>query len=502
MENNNFENKINSNQENEETANVSEEEIKGETAAKTEETASDENSETVTQPEKITVYEEPVYIHEEPEPSYYDTEAAAIFVDNDNPYANKNQPQKNGIAKFVVKAVAIIAIALVAGIVFGTTSALTSKIVSSQFKITTTETLMSKSSGGAVDESDVATIAENCMPSIVTITNMSVSNVVTLFGAYQQESQSSGSGIVIGKNDTELLIVTNHHVIANSTELNVIFSYDEHLKEESEGQTNVFAAQVKGYNADKDLAVIAVKLSDVSADTMNKIAIATIGDSSQMRPGDRVVAIGNALGYGQSVTTGIISAVDRELATEGENSQEVKNKFIQTDAAINPGNSGGALLNMRGELIGINSVKIAASGVEGMGYAIPITDVEEIIGELMVKETREIVEDENNRGYLGISGRDVSSSVSEMYGIPAGVYVESVEEGLAADKAGIKHGYIITKFDGTTVSTIAQLQDRLKYYRGGEKVNITVKIMGEGEYLEKELEITLSSKKDSKANEE
>ena len=496
MENNNFKNEFNENNEQEETFAQN----AGETADERYNT-SDYDAEQTANETEINTAEVTEEIRDENTQSEFEHYITDDIFRQEDIFAKAEEKKRK--KKAAKRAVSVVAIALAAGIVFGGASALTNKFVASRFKFNTTETIMSKSSGKVTSDSDIATIAASCMPSIVTITNMSVANVVTLFGTYAQESQSSGSGIVIGKNDTVLLIVTNLHVIAISKELKVIFSHNEQESnaESADGKKETsFSAQVKGYNIDKDLAVISIKLSDIPEEEMSKISIATVGDSSQMRPGDGVVAIGNALGYGQSVTTGIISAVDRELATEGENAQPVKNKFIQTDAAINPGNSGGALLNMRGELIGINSVKIAASGVEGMGYAIPITDVEEIIGELMIQQTRELVEDEAVRGYLGISGRDVSSSVSQMYGIPAGVYVESVEEGLSADKAGIKPGYIITKFDNTTVSTIAQLQDKLKYYKSGEKTTITVKIMGEGEYVEKVLDITLSSRKNSKAD--
>jgi len=232
----------------------------------------------------------------------------------------------------------------------------------------------------------VTAIANNCLPSVVSITNRGVTEVRTMFGTYQQDAESSGSGIIIGENETELLIVTNYHVVSGSSELSVVFSYDEDSDDPS-----LVSARVKGYEADKDLAVIAVSLDDITDEMRSKIKIATIGDSSNMVLGQEVVAIGNALGYGQSVTTGIISALGRNVTVSDDNGGSITNKLIQTDAAINPGNSGGALLNMNGELIGINSVKVSSSSVEGMGYAIPISDVQSIIEELMLKETRDVV---------------------------------------------------------------------------------------------------------------
>jgi len=402
----------------------------------------------------------------------------------------------------------VVALSLVAGILFGSafgfSNAFVRKLVTSKISIGTTNVTLNKAndSDEAVKTSDISVIAQECMPAVVAITNRSVSDVMTFFGKYEQESTSSGSGIIIGKNDTELLIVTNYHVVANSKELSVLFSPVESRLEMQSGKTGSYevddndipAAIVKGYDASKDLAVIAVKLEDITTELLSQIKVATIGDSSSLKPGDQVVAIGNALGYGQSVTTGIISAVNRNITMESaDGSGVVTNTFIQTDAAINQGNSGGALLDMAGNVVGINSVKIATTGVEGMGYAIPISDVESIIDELMVRQTRTIV-DEDKQGFLGISGYDVSSSASQMYGIPVGVFVESAMEGLAADKAGIKKGYIITKFDSYQVTNIAQLQERLQYYKEGEKVSVTVKIPAGTEYKEKEIEVTLSNR--------
>lgn len=345
-------------------------------------------------------------------------------------------------------------------------------------------------------------IAEICMPSIVSITNKGVTEVMTFFGPYAQESTSSGSGIIVGQNESEILIVTNYHVVAGSQELSVIFSDEEVKFDETASERNhveeedILEARVKGYDSDKDLAVISIKTSDVTKERLDKIKIATIGDSSKVKLGEQVVAIGNALGYGQSVTTGIVSATNRAVTLENQTGYgTVTNRFIQTDAAINPGNSGGALLNMRGELIGINSVKIASGNVEGIGYAIPISDVESIIGELMNREIREEVKEEN-QGYMGITGENVNESASNAYGMPVGVFVSSVEENSAAEKAGIKKGYIITHFDSNKVTSIQELQEFLRYYSGGETKTVTVQVPNDGGYDEKELEITLGYRKD------
>ena len=334
---------------------------------------------------------------------------------------------------------------------------------------------------------DVTTIAENCMPSVVSITNKGVQEIRSWFGTYQQETSGSGSGIIIGENSTELLIVTNYHVVADSTELSVYFSFDE-----KEDEKNVVSAKIKGYDSQKDLAVIAVKLSDIPTETKGKISIATVGNSSQLKVGEQVVAIGNALGYGQSVTTGIVSALDREVTVSGNNGETITNKLIQTDAAINPGNSGGALINMRGEVIGINSVKLASQEVEGMGYAIPITAVEEIIGDLMNKEIREKVSAEK-AGYLGVEIIGVTSDVAQMYDLPIGVYVKNVVESSAAEKAGIKAGDVIVKLDGSSIASDTELIEALGYYEAGETVEVVVKTRESG-YQEQTFEVVLGSR--------
>ena len=441
-------------------------------------------------------------------------EAESIIYDM--PYEEiKNDAADKKKSSKEKKIAAVVGCALIFGIVAGAVMALTnvtvSKFANSRIKIASTQGVLTRGDSADTD-SAIADITEQCMPSIVSITNKSVTEISTFFGRFAQENVSSGSGIIIGKNDSELLIVTNYHVIADSQELSVIFSDSSTVGMSSSdtvtgenssgvnkasGDADVLKAQVKGYDSDKDLAVISIKLDDISADLMSRIKIAAIGDSSKLRPGERVIAIGNALGYGKSVTTGIVSATNREVTLDSQTTagKTVTNKFIQTDAAINSGNSGGALLNMNGELIGINSVKIVSSGVEGMGYAIPISDVESIIDELMIRETREVVE-EDKQGFLGITFEDVSSEIAEAYGMPVGVFVKSVTKGSAAEKAGIQKGYIITKFDNYSVNSGAELQNRLTYYKAGETKTITVQVHGADGYEEKELTITLDSRKD------
>ena len=335
------------------------------------------------------------------------------------------------------------------------------------------------SSKGSLDVSDVA---ESVMPSIVSITNKSVQEVRSFFGGgiHQYESVSAGSGIIIGENDDELLLVTNNHVVEGAKEISVGFIDDE-----------VYEAVIKGTDPENDLAVIAVKLSDIKDSTMDKIVIATMGDSDALEIGEQVVAIGNALGYGQSVTTGIVSALDREVEIDN-----LTSKLIQTDAAINPGNSGGALLNMRGEVIGINSAKFASAQVEGMGYAIPISTATPIIEELMNRRTREVV-DKKDASYLGISGVSVTNEVSKTYNIPTGVYISEVEKNGPADKGGIKEGDVIKKFDGVTVSSINDIKEQLNYYKAGEKIKILVKRPDGSEYKDVTVEVTLGKRSES-----
>jgi len=338
---------------------------------------------------------------------------------------------------------------------------------------TQTATTIAATTEGAMT---VSQIAQNCMPSIVSITNKSVSEVRSMFGTREYESTSCGSGIIIGQNDTELLIASNNHVVENASALSVCFGDSEEA---------VYEAHTKGTDADNDLAILSVKLSDIDAEVLKTIKVATIGSSDSLEVGEQVIAIGNALGYGQSVTTGIVSAVDREV-----NIDDLATHLIQTDAAINPGNSGGALLNMKGELIGINSAKFASAEVEGMGYAIPIDTAEPILEDLMTRETRDKLEVADS-GYLGISCQNVDAEVSEMYGIPEGVYVLSAEEGSAAQKAGIQKGDIITKFDGLSIDSIEDLQNTLLYYAAGEVVEVTIQRSNNGEYVEQNVTVIL-----------
>lgn len=365
------------------------------------------------------------------------------------------------------------------------------------------KTTVSGGSGSNTGSLDVSDIAAAAMPSIVSITNKSVQEVQNYFsqfgyGGYPQtqETESQGSGIIIGKNDTELLIVTNNHVVENADTLSACFI-----------DNNVLEAKVKGTDADNDLAVIAVPLDSISDETMSAIAVANIDDSDSLKVGEQVVAIGNALGYGQSVTTGIASAVNRTLSsssseTDADTDNSGAATYIQTDAAINPGNSGGALLNMNGEVIGINSAKLASTEVEGMGYAIPMSRASDIIENLMNKTTREKVT-EGEQGSLGIKGADVTSEAEEIYGLPKGVYISDITSGSAAEKAGITPGSVLTKFDGESITAISQLQNLLQYYKAGETVEVTLQVPGQNNsYEEKTVSITLGSSTDTQNSQE
>jgi len=327
---------------------------------------------------------------------------------------------------------------------------------------------------------DVSPIAESAMPSVVAIKGTTSVETYSWFGEGQTyDTPSSGSGIIIGKNDTELLVVTNNHVVEDTKDLSVVFIDNEEVK-----------ASVKGRDSENDIAIIAVKLEDIKSETLEKIAVARMGDSDELKVGQGVVAIGNALGYGQSVTVGYVSAIDREVTTKDSS---IKN-LLQTDAAINPGNSGGALLNMSGEVIGINTAKYASTEVEGMGYAIPISKVKDIISELSSKETRSDKVDENNQGYLGIQGKNIGEDVAQAYDMPRGIYVyKIVENSLAAD-SDLREKDIITKVDSQSVRNMEELKDILSYYKSGEKVKLTVQRLKDSEYEEKEIEITLSDR--------
>lgn len=329
---------------------------------------------------------------------------------------------------------------------------------------------------------DVADIVENVIPSIVSITNMGQQEMgMDFFGrSYMQDTESAGSGIIISQTEQEIYIATNNHVVANSNQLTVNFTDDQSV-----------TAEIKGTDPSTDLAVISVAIKDIPEETMEKIKVATLGNSENIRVGQSAVAIGNALGYGQSVTTGVISALDREVTVQDENTgASITNDLIQTSAAINPGNSGGALVNMNGEVIGINSVKYNDTSVEGMGFAIPISAAEPIINDLI---TREVV-DESNSAYLGVSGQDVTDDLAESFGIPEGLYITMVQENSAAEKAGIKKGDVITEFDGRKVQSMDGLKELMQYYAAGTQVEITIQTNQNGEWQEQKVTAELGKK--------
>lgn len=338
---------------------------------------------------------------------------------------------------------------------------------------------------------DVTEVVKTVMPAVVSI-NSKYLETTSFFGQqYSSESVGSGSGIIVGQNDTELLLVTNFHVVEAAEELTVQFC---------DGSQAL--AQIKGSDRDKDLAVIAVQMEDIESETRDEIAVATLGNSTELTIGEPVIAIGNALGYGQSVTTGVVSALNRQLGadtsyvygTDEELAEDEEiNTFIQTDAAINPGNSGGALLNIKGEVIGINSSKIGGSAIEGMGYAIPISDAEPIIEDLMTKQTKLRV-DEDEQGYLGITGVDVVAEYSKVYDMPRGVYVSSVTEGTGADKAGLVRGDIITAINGEVVESMDELKDELSYYSAGMSVELTIMQGSPIGYQAKNVSVTLGNR--------
>lgn len=395
----------------------------------------------------------------------------------------QNQEPKKKEKKKMPKLIKVISLALVFGIVASVAFQATN-LVADRF-LGTTENREVKSvdntkisqSTGETAKSDIASIAEEVMPSVVSITNLSVQQVQSFFGGIQeQESKSVGSGIIISQNDSELLIITNNHVVEGNETLTVSFVDEESVE-----------AQVKGTDAAKDLAVIVVQTKEIKDTTMDQIKVAALGNSDQLQVGESVIAIGNALGYGQSVTSGIVSATGREL-------DGIDEKLIQTDAAINPGNSGGALLNANGEVVGINTAKVATDTVEGMGYAIPISSVSDIIENLMNQETKTKVS-EAEQGQLGIQGVDVTADSSEMYNMPTGVYVSEVIAGGGAKKAGITKGSVITGINGTSIDGMQALKEQLQYYRAGETVKITVATPEKnGEYAKRDVEVTLGKK--------
>lgn len=399
-------------------------------------------------------------------------------------------PRKPGaFGPFAAKTVAAALIfGLVGGGVFtgvsyiGTRAISNSSTASAKLTTTTSGGTKQTSSGDAKDLTDVSSIVDEVMPSIVAITNTGTVTYNSFFGKQSQQSQSCGSGIIVSEDDDYLYIATNNHVVADSEELTVQFDDDSVVK-----------AEIRGTDPDDDLAVVRVKKADLGKDTYSNIKIATIGDSDSVAVGSPAIAIGNALGYGQSVTTGIVSALNRTVTTQDSQTGETvtNNKLIQTDAAINPGNSGGALLNENGEVIGINSVKYSSTEVEGIGYAIPMSVAKPIIESLIQdgKYTNE------NQAYLGIKGGDVSSEMVA-YGFPQGVYVSSVSAGSGAANAGLQEGDIITAVDSTKISSMTELQSALKSYKAGDKVTLTVARQSGRQYEENKVEVTLSSAKD------
>ncbi len=428
------------------------------------------------QTESQTVYSEAPKAEQKVEDSVY----SYSYVKQEQPVKSKKTKKKSGTGKKWVLSISLaIVFGLVASVVFQASNFFIGEFFGNGSRepgkmVTTTQT----TNNGNKELTDVAQVAANVMPSVVSITNLTVQEVQNFFfgGTTIQEYESSGSGIIIGQNDSELLIVSNNHVVEGSSTLTVSFADGASVE-----------AKIKGTDADIDLAIVAVPLSSISNETLDAIKVATLGDSDELSVGEPAIAIGNALGYGQSVTYGIISAIDREI--EGFDS-----KLIQTDAAINPGNSGGALLNSNGEVIGINTVKVSADAVEGMGYAIPISDVNDIINDLMNRETRNKV-DEAKRGTIGIQGISVDEQTSQLYGLPQGVQISDLIKGGAAEKAGIPKKSIITKFDGTRINSMDDLQGQLEYYEAGETVEIVVEVIDEkGEYVEKTYEITLGKR--------
>lgn len=417
--------------------------------------------------------------------NYYDPnqeDPDNIFDEQPKQPDQPKQPRKKGkMPKWCTAVCLGLVFGLTASVAFQASNVVGDKITgkaeeTKETKQTATVSTTQLSQSSSTITSDISEIVSQVMPSVVSITNLSVQEVQSFFGSIQQqESTSAGSGIIIKQNDTELLIVTNNHVVEGASTLTVTFADEESVE-----------ANIKGTDPTKDLAVVAVPLDSIKDSTMDAIAVATLGDSTKLQVGEPAIAIGNALGYGQSVTTGIISALDRDLEMEGFDS-----KLIQTDAAINPGNSGGALLNANGEVIGINTVKVNANAVEGMGYAIPISDAADVITNLMNRETRTKVS-EDEQGYLGIEGVDVSSDSAQMYNMPVGVYISGVVDGGGADKAGLSKGSIITEMEGITIDSMSTLKDQLQYYKVGETVELKVQVLNaRGEYTEKEVSVTL-----------
>lgn len=426
------------------------------------------------------------------ERSYYAAGQGGVYRSQDEKPKRKNKKAVPGGRKFVKslgKCVIFAAVfGLVAGGVFqgvvriGNTSGTGTAEEQSGLTVSSSGNVLSSTAvSTAVTVTDVSDVVENVMPSIVAITSMSQVEYYNMFGQSQSyEGESAGSGIIVAEDANNLYVATNNHVVEGSSSLTVSFSDEQ-----------IVTATVKGTDSSIDLAVVAVAKDTIPADTLANIKVATLGNSETLKVGESAIAIGNALGSGQSVTTGVISALNREVTTSDSSSgSSVTNELIQTDAAINPGNSGGALLNMNGEVIGINSVKYLDTSVEGMGYAIPISTAEPIINELITKEKVS----EAKSAYLGISGADVTSELAQAYNMPEGVYVVSVSEGSAAEKAGIKKGDIIVSFDGKEITSMDVLKERLQYYEAGQTVDLVVKYAERDSYVEETVRVTLGSK--------
>ena len=444
-------------------------------------------------------------------------EETGIVPDRVPPVRNKKETDSFGKKAGTTVALAVL-FGLVASAVFLSVSFVAGKYLKTDEKSTHLETTQSVAGtvtdngsdgeNGADTESGngtVASVAQASMPSVVAITTVSVQEIPSFFGygSRQYKSAATGSGIIVGDNDEELLIATNNHVVDGASTLSVCFIGNDVMNAETEtenaddtGDLNLedaVSARIKGTDSDNDLAVIAVKKADIPEDTLSEIKIAQIGSSEDLVVGQQVVAIGNALGYGQSVTSGWISALNRTISTEDGTSSS---GLIQTDAAINPGNSGGALLNMKGELIGINSAKYADSTVEGMGYAIPISRAKPILEDLMNRQTREMVSAEE-KGYLGVVLSNLTTEAIQMYDMPEGAFVRGVEEKSPAEKGGICKGDIIVKFDGQSVTSGDDLLENLQYYKSGEKIEAVVARATDGEYQESTVEITLGSRSEN-----
>ena len=442
------------------------------------------------------------YSYYNPNETEGNTSNGTTFYNNGHGDDGKT-PKKKKEHKKMPKAVAVTGLALMFGVVSSATFLTTNYVGTKVLKLGTTQKSTSTTSTSAVTSnasltktssvvtSDVSSVVENVMPSIVSITNMSVQEVQNFFGGTsKQESESAGTGIIISQNDSELLVVTNNHVVAGSNTLTVTFA-----------DGNSVEANIKGTDSEYDVAVVAVPLDSISEDTKKAISVATLGDSTELKVGEPAIAIGNALGYGQSVTTGVISALNRSVSETNETTGETTEssvKLIQTDAAINPGNSGGALVNASGEVVGINSSKLVGDSVEGVGYAIPISDVSDLIENLMNQETKTKVA-EADQGAIGIKGMSVSTEYSQQLNMPEGVYVSEVTKGGGAEKAGMTRGCIITGINGTTVSSKDDLQEQLQYYAKGDEVELTIQVpQSNGEYQEQSVNVTLGAKQTSK----